>query len=59
MKEDNGLVVLCPSCGSADVKLVEKRSNNGVAGPGYVSWVVDSYQSCQTCGTRFDHTFDK
>lgn len=50
-KEENKI---CPACKSTDTKLVEKRKSNGILGPGYSSWVVDSYYSCKNCGVRFD-----
>jgi len=45
----------CPACKSTNIKLVEKYKDNGIYGPGYRSWVVDSYYSCQNCGCRFDN----
>ena len=53
-KEIKESIFTCPSCNSNNVKVVEKRNNNGIIGPGYASWVVDSYFSCKDCGTRFD-----
>lgn len=46
--------ITCPSCKGVNLKKKEIRDDNGVLGPGYSSWVVDSYYSCLDCGTRFD-----
>jgi hypothetical protein len=45
---------ICPSCKSTNTLLKEKKEDNEICGPGYRSWVVDSYYSCRDCGTRFD-----
>jgi transposase-like protein len=45
---------ICPACKSLNIQLVEKQESNGIIGPGFSSWVVDSYYSCQDCGCRFD-----
>jgi C4-type Zn-finger protein len=47
-------IKICPVCKSDNTKLVERRKDNGILGPGYTSWVVDFYYSCQNCGVRFD-----
>ncbi|GAB3937270.1 helix-turn-helix domain-containing protein [Larkinella terrae] len=46
--------IKCPVCRSKDVALIELREGNGVLGPGFSSWVTDSYYSCHSCGVRFD-----
>jgi C4-type Zn-finger protein len=46
--------ITCPSCKGHNVNKKETRRNNGIIGPGYRSWVVDSWYSCLDCGTRFD-----
>lgn len=51
---ENKISIKCPSCKSIDTKLVQKRDNNNVCGPGYYSWIVDEYYSCNKCGVRFD-----
>lgn len=47
-------VKICPSCKGSNVEVKEIRDDNGVLGPGYFSWIVDSYYRCIDCGTRFD-----
>lgn len=49
----------CPVCGSLSIKHIERRDNNGVLGPGYRSWIIESYNSCQECGVRFDELNDE
>ena len=43
----------CPHCESKDTYLYERRENNGIVGPGFSSWVVDSYWVCNDCETLF------
>lgn len=43
----------CPACESEDTYLHEKRENNGILGPGYSTWVVESYWVCDDCGIHF------
>lgn len=43
----------CPACESEDTYLYERRENNGVMGPGYSSWVIESYWACDDCGIHF------
>lgn len=54
VKEIKENIFICPSCKSNNIKVVEKRDDNGIIGPGYSSWIIDSYLSCKNCGTRFD-----
>ena len=47
----------CPNCHSENTEKRERREDDGinaVMGPGYRSWVVDSWVSCKDCGIRFD-----
>jgi hypothetical protein len=46
-------VKLCPSCQSDNTYLSERRENNGIMGPGYSSWVVESHWECNDCGIHF------
>jgi len=43
----------CPACKSKDTYLYERRENNGIMGPGFSSWVIDSYWVCNECETHF------
>jgi len=47
-------VKVCPSCDDTDTYLYERYENNGVIGPGYSSWVVESYWICNECGIHFN-----
>jgi len=51
---DHDNVFKCPNCKSTKVEKKEKRDDNGIMGPGYNSWVTDSWYSCKECGIRFD-----
>lgn len=46
-------VKTCPACSSDDTYLYEKRENNGIIGPGFSSWVIESYWICDDCGIHF------
>lgn len=46
-------VKICPSCKSDDTFLYEKFENNGIIGPGYRSWVIESHWECNDCGIHF------
>lgn len=54
MEKDKILKPNCPSCNGTNIIKKEIRDDNGIIGPGYESWVVDSWYSCKDCGTRFD-----
>jgi hypothetical protein len=43
----------CPLCSSTDINEVEKRTSNGVIGPGRSSRVEFSYMACSKCGVMF------
>lgn len=43
----------CPLCKSEDIHKDEKRSNNGIIGPGFSSWVIASNCVCRNCGIMF------
>jgi uncharacterized protein YbaR (Trm112 family) len=46
-------IVVCPVCKTTNVKLEERRNDNGIIGPGFRSWVVNSQYHCQECGVLF------
>ena len=43
----------CPNCKSTNTELYELRADNGIMGPGYSSWVIESYRICNNCGSHF------
>ncbi len=43
----------CPVCKSTDTFLYERRENNGILGPGYKTWVVESRWECNDCEAHF------
>lgn len=43
----------CPACKSTDTFLYERRENNGIIGPGYKTWVVESRWECNECEAHF------
>lgn len=48
----------CPHCKSnKNTELVEIRKDNGVFGPGFSSWIIDSYYVCKKCGSMFKRIF--
>lgn len=49
----------CPACKSNETEPKELRSNNGILGPGYASWVDNQWMSCKRCGVRFDPVEDE
>jgi transposase-like protein len=52
-EEDRIKKIKCPSCKSTKKEHKVKRSDNGIYGPGFSSWIVDEYYVCQKCGTMF------
>jgi hypothetical protein len=46
-------VKVCPACQSEDTYLREHRENNGILGPGFKTWVINSYWVCDDCGIHF------
>jgi hypothetical protein len=53
-KKENPICPYCPNCLSEDVVKKGTRKDNGIIGPGYFSWIEDTYYSCRKCGIRFD-----
>lgn len=44
---------VCPCCKSENIGESYKTENNGVFGPGYAAWKVDSKLVCNNCGVLF------
>lgn len=46
-------VITCPVCKSENTEDASTRDNNGVIGPGYMSWIVEEKRLCNDCGVYF------